>query len=155
MMRHLALLASFFILLAFAPVASSTSVCVEDDGESACVVADSYGHGTGDCDGYAYNGGNVGISQRHADGSYAFAGVGNGCYSATDPNGNPYHGTTIGVYYFEYGPSGSSNGGYHLNTGEHSAYGPYCFLGETDSVDPFGVQCPTILRVPMVLNALP
>lgn len=155
-MRRLALFASFFMLLAFAPLASSTSVCVEDDGESTCVVADSYGHGSGPCDGYAYNGGNVGVSQSsQSGGTNRFAGVSNGCYSSTDPQGNAYQGTTIGAYVYESGPNGWSSEGFHLNTGEHSVYGPYCFLGEPDSVDPTGVNCPTIVRVPMILNALP
>lgn len=151
-MRAAAFLA--LLMVSFVPPAVADEVCHHSDAGATCVVAGDYGYGSGPCDGYAHNGGQIGVSQWSPTGS-TFVGVMNQCYSGTDPQGNAYSGTTIGVYYFQSGPNGWTNEGLHLNTGEHSEYGPYCFLGEPDSVDPFGVQCPTILRVPMVLDALP
>lgn len=146
----------FLSIVAFslAPPASADELCYHSDEGATCVVASDYGQGTGPCDGYAHNGGQVGVSQWSSSGS-TFLGVMNQCYSGTDPQGNAYSGTTIGVYYFQSGPNGWTNEGLHLNTGEHSTYGPYCFLGEPDPVSPMGVNCPTIVRVPMILDMLP
>lgn len=153
-MRVLLLLS--ILALSFVPHASADAICYHSDDGATCVVAGDYAQGTGPCDGYAYNGGQVGVSQySQSTGTYRFAGVSNGCYSGTDPNGNAYSGTTIGAYVSEGGPNGWTNEGLHLNTGEHSTYGPYCFLGEPDPVSPMGVSCPTIVRVPMILDLLP
>lgn len=149
-----ALAATALVLLSFVPASAADEVCHHSDAGATCIVAGDYGYGEGPCEGYAYAGGEIGVRQWSSSGN-SFLGVQNQCYSGTDPQGNEYHGTTIGVYSFENGPEGSSNGGLHLNTGEHSAYGPYCFLGEPADVDPAGVQCPAIVAVPFVLHVLP
>lgn len=138
--------------LAAVPAASAdVGVCVPPGlpGENTCVYAAGHAHGEGRCDGFADNGGSVGVVQRDPGGDrYTY--VQNGCYDGEDADGS-YHGSFIGVYTYDYGTGELS--GYHWNAGSHDAHGDYCSIGSVDPSGPW-VACPPLVRVPVILDIL-